>query len=177
MGLFDQILGAIENPNQQANPNQVGSILNTVQQVSRGQGMDSIAMQTVMSVLGQHVRSALQQQQATGGRNQVESLVEQFAGTNPNANAVQSIFTPQQQRQAVQDTAQRTGLDANTVQSLLPVLIPIVLNLLKTGASNQGSAHNPNSNSVLNMFLDADNDGAVDMGDALSLAGRFMSQR
>lgn len=176
MGLFDQILGAIDNPNQQANPNQVGDIISTVQQVSRGQGMDSIAMQSVMSVLGQHVRSSLQQQQTTGGRNQVESLVDRFAGTQPNPNAVQSIFSPQQQQQAVQDTAQRTGIDANTIQTLLPILIPIVLNLLKTGAANQGSAHNPNSNSVLNMFLDADNDGAVDLGDAISLAGRFMQR-
>lgn len=177
MGLFDQILGAIDNPNQQANPNQIGSILNVVQQVSGQQGMNPSATQAVLSVLGGHVRSALQQQQAQGGRNQVASLVEQFAGTNPNQSAVQSIFSPQQQQSAVQDAAQRTGINAGTIQMLLPILIPIVLNLLKTGASNQGSVQNPQSNSVLNAFLDADNDGAVDVGDAISIAGRFLSQR
>lgn len=177
MGLFDQILGAIDNPNQQANPNQISSILNVVQQVSGQQGMNSSATQAVLSVLGGHVRSALQQQQAQGGRNQVASIVEQFAGTSPNQSAVQSIFSPQQQQFAVQDAAQRTGIDSNTIQMLLPILIPIVLNLLKTGASNQGSVQNPQSNSVLNAFLDADNDGAVDVGDAISIAGRFLSQR
>ncbi|MBD2089002.1 hypothetical protein H6F67_03930 [Microcoleus sp. FACHB-1515] len=177
MGLFDQILGAIDNPNQQASPNQLSSILNVVQQVSGQQGMNSSATQAVLSVLGSHVRSALQQQQANGGRSQVASIIEQFAGTSPNQSAVQSIFSPQQQQSAVQDAAQRTGIDARTIQMLLPILIPVVLNLLKTGASNQGSVQNPQSNSVLNAFLDADNDGAVDVGDAISIAGRFLSQR
>lgn len=171
MGLFDQILGAIDNPNQQANPNQISSILNVVQQISGQQGMNSGTTQAVLSVLGSHVRSALQQQQNNGGRSQVANIVEQFAGTSPNQSAVQSIFSPQQQQSAVQDAAQRTGIDTNTIQMLLPVLIPVVLNLLKTGASNQGSVQNPQSNSVLNAFLDADNDGAVDVGDAISIAG------
>lgn len=176
MGLFDQILGAIDNPNQQANPNQISSILNVVQQVSGQQGLNDSATQTVLSVLGGHVRSALQQQQAQGGRSQVASLVEHFAGTSPNQSAVQSIFSPQQQQFAVQDASQRTGIDASKIQMLLPILIPIVLNLLKTGASNQGSVQNPQSNSVLNAFLDADNDGAVDVGDAISIASRFLQR-
>lgn len=32
MGLFDQIIGAVSNPNQQASLGQLGSIINTVNQ-------------------------------------------------------------------------------------------------------------------------------------------------
>jgi hypothetical protein len=61
------------------------------------------------------------------------------------------------------------------------MLVPIVLNLLKSGSS----VHNPaaaqsasaGSNPVLNSFLDANGDGNVDIGDAMSMAGRYLSQR
>lgn len=175
MGLFDQILGAIDNPNQQASPNQIGNILGMVQQMAGSQGVDSNATQAVLSIVGGHVRSALQQQAASGGSGQAEAIVNQFGSANPNAAAVQSIFSPQQQQSVVQDAAQRTGLNAGTVQAMLPILVPIVLNLLKTGASNPGAQQQ--SNPVLGAFLDADNDGAVDIGDAISIAGRFFGQR
>jgi hypothetical protein len=173
MGLFDQILGAIENPNQQANPSQVGSIINAVQQLSGSQNLDSSTTQAVMSVVGNYVRSSLQQQ-ATAG--QAEAIVNQYGSTNQSMDAVQSLFTPQQQQAVAEDAAQRTGLNAGTIQAMLPMLVPIVLNLLKTGASTQTQGA-PQANSVLSAFLDTDNSGAVDIGDAISIASRFMGQR
>lgn len=174
MGLFDQVLGAINNPNQQGSSDQIGMILNTVQQLAGSRGLDPSATQAVVSVLGTHVRSALQQQRAAGGNQQAEAIVNQFGGTSPSLESVQSLFTPQQQQQVVQDTAQRTGINSSTIQALLPVLIPIVLNLLQSGASRQPSP--AGSNSVLNSFLDSDRDGDVDLGDALAVAGRFLNQ-
>ncbi|WP_445240813.1 hypothetical protein [Microcoleus vaginatus] len=52
MGLFDQILSAIDNPNQQASPNQLGNILGAVEQLSGNQGIDAGTTQLAMSVLG-----------------------------------------------------------------------------------------------------------------------------
>ncbi|HEY9847734.1 MAG TPA: hypothetical protein V6D03_16245 [Candidatus Caenarcaniphilales bacterium] len=173
MGIFDQILGAIENPNQQASSGQLGSILNTVQQLSNNQGADALATQAMMSIVGSHVRAALQQKRAAAGDAQAQALVNRYSGTTANPQAVQSLFTPTQQQQAVQDTANRTGLNADTIQAMLPVLIPLVLNLLQSGTPTQ----NPQgANPVLNAFLDADRDGEVDMGDALRLASRFLNQ-
>jgi hypothetical protein len=54
-------------------------------------------------------------------------------------------------------------------------LVPLVLNLLKTGSNAQNPAQG--SNPVLNTFLDADGDGDVDITDAMSMAGRFLNQR
>lgn len=180
MGLFDQILGAIDSPNQQANPDQISSILGTVQQISNSQGIDSGTTQTAMSVVGSYVRSALQQQRQTQGPAHAEAIVNQYAGTGPNPSAVQALFGGSQLNQVIQAISQRTGIPPQTIQALLPILVPLVLNLLKTGASSTNAPTTGttagSNNSVLNAFLDADGDGDVDIGDAMRLAGRYMNQ-
>ncbi|MCS6812634.1 MAG: hypothetical protein NZ772_03550, partial [Cyanobacteria bacterium] len=60
MGLFDQIVSAINNPTQEASSDQLSNILNTVQQVAASQGIDLSKAQSVLSILGTHVRTALQ---------------------------------------------------------------------------------------------------------------------
>ena len=109
------------------------------------------------------------------GDAQAQEVVNQFSGTNPNPQAVQSLFGGGQLTQIVTDIAQRTGLNNATVQAMIPVLVPIVLNLLQTG----GNAQNPalGGNPVLNAFLDGDGDGDVDITDAMSMASRFLNQR
>lgn len=187
MGLFDQILGAVNNPQQQANPDQLGMILGTVQQLASRQGLNDSATQTALSVVGSHVRSALQQQRATGGAGRAEAIVNQYGGTGSSADVLESLFTPGQQQRVAQDVAQRTGLTSDKVLALLPILVPIVLNLLKQGAQVGNSPNSQTAgastastagttNTVLDGFLDADGDGDVDIGDAMSMAGRFLQR-
>jgi len=175
MPLFDQIMGALNNPEQQASTNQLGAILNTVQQLSGGQGGNSDNQQVVMSVVGNYVRSALRQQRASGGEGQVDALLKQFAGTGTNPAAVSALFSPQQQQQLSQDVAQRTGMNATQVQGMLATLVPVVLNLLASG-QRQNSSSAVGGNSVLSTFMDSDGDGDVDLGDAMSMASRYLSQ-
>ncbi|MBD1912296.1 MULTISPECIES: DUF937 domain-containing protein [unclassified Leptolyngbya] len=176
MPLFDQILGAINNPNQQASSDQLGTILNTLQQVAGNQGTNTGTTQAAMSVVGSYVRSALKQKASQGGAGQVDSIMRQFAGTGPNPAAVQALFNPSQQQQLTQTISQRTGLNASQIQGLLVVLVPIALKLLSSGAQ-QGQGSAVGGNSVLGAFMDADGDGDVDMGDALSMAGRYLNHR
>lgn len=173
MGLFDQIVSAINNPNQQASPDQLGGILQAVEQLSRGQGTSPATTQTALSVVSSYVRSALQQKQTSG--DQAEQIVNRYSGTTPNPQAVQDLFTPDQQQRVIQDTATRTGLSNSAIQAMLPLLVPIVLNLLQSGASNQSSGRG--TNSVLNAFLDSDRDGAVDLKDVMGLASQYLGQR
>ncbi|BAY09253.1 DUF937 domain-containing protein [Calothrix sp. NIES-2098] len=173
MGLFDQILGAVANPNQQGNLGQLGNIISTVDQLSNSTGADPSTIQSVLSVVGSQVRSALQQKQATEGNEAVQSTVNEFAGTSPNSQAVYSVFGGGIQ-QVAEIVAQRTGLDAGMIQQLLPYVVPVVLNFLQSGAN----AQNPQAggNPVLNSFLDADNDGDVDIADAMQLASRHLGR-
>ncbi|PZV16575.1 MAG: hypothetical protein DCF22_05245 [Leptolyngbya sp.] len=169
MGLFDQIMGAIANPNQQANPDQMSDILGAVQQIAGNNSLDAGTGETMVSMVGGYVRSALQQQQTEGGDSQVAAIVNQFGGIGSNPAAVSALFSADQQAQIATEISQRTGLPAGTIQGLLASLIPILLNLLGSGKTLEG-----NSNPLLNNFLDSNNDGNVDLGDAMRLASRFM---
>lgn len=174
MGLFDQIINAIDNPNQEGNPGQLSNILNTVQQLSNNTGTDTSAMQSALGIVGNYVRSALQEKRVTEGEEAAQATVEEYGGTAPNPQAVDSLFSPFLQQQVAEAVAQRTGLNAGMVQQLLPMLVPMVLNFLKSGAN----AQNPRTggNPVLNSFLDADNDGDVDIADAMQMATRYLGR-
>lgn len=173
MSLFEQIINAIDNPTQQASPGQLGDIVSTVQQLSNNANTDPSTIQSVLSVVGGYARSALQQKRDNEGQEQTQDFVNQFGGTNPSNQAVQLLFSTPQIQQISQEVEQRTGLSAGTVQSMLPILVPLVLKFLQTGSNNQ----NPQgANPVLNTFLDADNDGDVDIADAMQMAGRYLGQ-
>ena len=172
MGLFDQIISAVGNPEKQGSMEQIGNVINTVQQLSGNAGADKSTMQSAMSIVGNFVRSSLQEKRVAQGEEAVQSLVNEHVGTSPNPQAVSSLFSPQMQQQISEAVSQRTGLDMNTIQSMLPMLVPMVLNLLKTGASSQNPQQG--NNPVLNSFLDADGDGDVDMADMMQMASRYM---
>lgn len=173
MSLFDQIINAIDSPTQQGNPNELGDIFSTVQQLSNNTNADPSAIQSVLSVVGNYTRSALQQKRDNEGQDQAQQFVSQFAGTNPSNQAVQMLFSAPQIQQIVQEAAQRTGLDAGMIQSMLPMLVPLVLKFLQTGNNTQGGQ---GGNPVLNTFLDADGDGDVDIADAMQLASRHLGR-
>jgi hypothetical protein len=165
MGLFNQILGAVGNSNQQGGLGQLLNIANTIQQISNNTGTDNSTIQAILSVVGKQVHSSLQEKQADEGTEAVEDLVNQFAGTSANSEAVNSLFSPGVQQQVAETSAQRTGLDAGMIQQLLPTLVPLVLSFLQSGG-----------NPMLNQFLDADGDGDVDIADAMKLASRFLGR-
>lgn len=175
MGLFDQIVGALSDPNREASNTQLNDILSTLQQLTNHQNVSSQTTQTTLSVLGRYVRSALQQKRTNQGNESVQAFVNQYSGTGRNPQAVTSLFSPQQQTQIAEAISGRTGIDAATIESLLPALVPLVLNFLKTGTSTQNPQQD--SNSVLDSFLDADRDGDVDVADAMRLAGQFLQNR
>ncbi len=163
MGLFDQILGAVNNANQPGGLDNLVNIAMTVKQLGNDVGADSSTMQSVLSVVGKQVQSSLQAKQATDGNEVVQELVNQFAGTSANLEAVNSLFSPDTQAQLAEDAAQGTKLDVNTIQQLLPTLIPLVFSFLQSGG-----------NPLLNKFLDTDGDGDVDITDAIKLASKFL---
>jgi hypothetical protein len=173
MSLFNQIINAIDEPTQVASSAQLGDILSTVQQLSNNSNTNPSTIQSVLSIVGNHTRSALQQKRVNEGNHQAQAIVNQFGGTNPSTQAVQLLFNAPQIQQISQEAERRTGLSAGTIQSMLPILVPLVLKFLQTGTSTQ----NPQgANPVLNTFLDADGDGDVDIADAMQMAGRYLGK-
>lgn len=174
MGLFDQIINAIDSQDQQGNTSQLDSNLNTMQQLSNSYGADPSTMQSALSIVGNYVRGALQQQRSVNGAESAQNIVNQYSGNYPNPQAVDSLFSGGQVAQIAAEVASKTGLNAGTIQQMLPILVPMVLNLLQSGTRTQ----NPQggANPVLNAFLDADRDGDVDIADAMQLASRHLGR-
>jgi hypothetical protein len=185
MSMFMEILKSINNPNQPASVDQLGSVLNTVQQLGGNSGLKPEMLQTVISGLGGAVLPALKQQQAAGGDG-LTAMLGQLAGNSGmlgnlggmlggNAggasSALSALLPPQVQQQVIQGLAQKTGLNASMLESLVPTLLPAVMGFLNLGAGKPGS-NQPNP--VLTAFLDANGDGATDLGDVLKFASRFL---
>ncbi len=172
MGLFDQILGAIENPNQQGSVGQIGNIINTVEQLSNSAGTDSSTMQSALGIVGNYVRSALQEKQASEGNEAVQDVVNQFGGTSSNPEAVNSILSPVIQQEIGQVLQERTGLDAGVVEQLLPMLVPVVLHLLQSGSHAQDPQGGENP--VLNSFLQGE--GGFNIANVVQMASQFLGR-
>jgi hypothetical protein len=169
MSLFNQIINAFNNPEQEANSTQLTNIFNTVQQLSNQNGINPVNLQNAMSIIGNYTRNSLQEKRRQEGEQNVNNIINQYAGTTANNQVVQMLFTTPQIQQLTTEIETKTGLNQGTISSLLPVLIPVLLNLFKTRMNN------PNEeNSVLNSFLDTDGDGDVDIADALKLANNYL---
>ena len=120
------------------------------------------------------MRGALQHQRSQNGAESAQNIVNQYSGTESNSQAVDLLFFSSQVEQIVAEVASKTGLNMGIVQQMLPMLIPVVLNMLRSGTH----AQNPQGgiNPVLNTFLDADRDGDVDVADAMQLASRHLGR-
>ena len=171
MSIFNQILSAIDNPEREASNSQLGSILDTVQQLSGSYQANPSTVQSAMSIVGNYTKSALQQQRRQGGTARVNQLVNQFGGTQASPQVLSSLFGSSQLQSMVEQISSRTGLNSRTIMAMLPILVPLVLNLLKTGNNKRNVQ---GSNPVLNSFLDSDGDGDVDLNDAINMASRHL---
>ncbi|WP_013324898.1 DUF937 domain-containing protein [Gloeothece verrucosa] len=173
MSLFNQILDAINNPEQEGNSGQLSNILGTVEQLSNTYQTSPGAIQSALSIIGNYTRSALQEKRNSEGDQQVQQIINQFGGTQASPQALDLLFNAPQLQQIAQQVESRTGINAQTIERMLPVLVPLVLNFLKTGNHSQNSQ---GSNPVLNNFLDADGDGDVDISDAMGMAMRYLNK-
>lgn len=173
MNIFNQIVTAIDNPEQEASNNQLSSILDTVQQLSGNYQANPSAVESAMSIVGNYTKSALQQQRNQGGTTQVNQMLNQFGGTQASPQVLSALFGSSQLQSMITQISQRTGLNSQTIQSMLPILVPLVLNLLKTG-NHKGNLQG--GNPVLNSFLDSDGDGDVDVSDMMTMVSRYLGR-
>ncbi len=170
MGLFFDVLSAINNPTQQANIGQLETLTQQIGQAATAHGIDSAQMPMILSALGGVVGPALSQRKESMGGDQFENLLTQAGGSN-SVSALPSLFPASMQNDMIQSVVQKTGLHSSMLQPLVTTLLPTVLGLLNMGRSKSGQQ---GSNALLNTFLDGDHDGDTDLGDVVKFAGRFL---
>lgn len=171
MGLFDQVMGAIADPRRQASAKQMTEILGAAKQIGQQNNASSDNMQQAMSVIGGFVRSSLKEKRQKEGAGAAQALLEEGAANG--ASVIPKLFSNSQLTEMISAVTQRTDLNTNQVQGILPLVLPLVMRFLSSGNAKGGAAATDN-NPILTAFLDGDGDGDVDMGDMLGMAGKLM---
>ena len=166
MGLFFEVLSAINDPKQDASIQQLGDITRSVQQLAQDNGVEPDAMQSVMTNLGPMIGPLLKQQMGgDGAGNMMGNLMNMATGGGGGMGALASMMTPQM----MQTLGQQSGVDGGKLQSLIPGLLPIVMQVMNMG-NGSGGGGNP----ILNAFLKGGS-GGTDLGSMLKFANRFMN--
>lgn len=172
MSIFEKISSALNDPNLQANVGQIGGIISTLQESGGREGLNTNTSQVLLSLVGKQVQSSLKSKYDREGTGTVQTLIEQFGGTQSSLDAVQTLLSPQQQDEVVSEASQKTGANPSQIQALLPIFVPLVLNLLKSGNSSQDPQ--AGDNPVLMDFLSGD--GGINVSNAISLASQFLNR-
>jgi len=58
----------------------------------------SSTVQSVLSIVGNYVRTALQQKRSTDGNQEAQAVVNQYSGTYPNPKAFTTSFSNQEKQ-------------------------------------------------------------------------------
>lgn len=80
MGLFYDVLSSINNPDLQGDVGSLETMTKTVQQLASSNGIDASTTQSMMSTVGNVLRSTLKDQRGTVGNQQLENLIGQATG-------------------------------------------------------------------------------------------------
>ncbi len=171
MGLFDQVMKAVADPGRQASVGQLTQILGSAKQIANENNADADTMQQAMSVIGGFVRSSLKDTRRAQGDDAAQSLIEE--GSANGATVIPKLFNNAQLAEMISAVTQKTNLNTNQVQGILPMVLPLVMKFLSTGNAKGGAAQT-STNPILTAFLDGDSDGDVDMGDVIGMASKFM---
>ena len=167
--MFFEILSAINDPNQQASVSQLEQVIKSIQQLASNQGVNAQQMQSMMTVVGQALHPILQQKQSQMG---MEQLASKLSIVRDRAT-LQSVITPETQQQLIQTIAQKTGMQANTAQTMLPQLLPLIMQLFQLGTPIPGSVNG--TNALLSDFLNGNRTNSTDLGNVVKFAERFLN--
>jgi hypothetical protein len=165
--MFDMVATLLKNPLFANNTGDLGAMLNVVQQIAGQGGVDLTTTQTLLGIVGQHLQAGLQAHQQANGLEITQALVDQLGGTEPNAEAISALLDAPQVEQMIGEIESRTGIPAGTIEPLLPMAVPLILNFLKS---------NEQGNSLLNGYLDQDADGDIDLSDLMGLAMKYINR-
>lgn len=162
---------------------------NVIGSLSQKTGIDSNSLGSLISDLAPQLLNGAKANLASD--NDSSSLIDMISGTdldkiaqNPEeldrmdtGGMLGQLFSSLNENESdvTNSLSQKSGIDASSIASLLPMLAPLVMGALNK-KSNLGSMDTSNTNdmtSMLTNFIDQDNDGSV-VDDLLGMAKRFL---
>lgn len=171
MSLFFDVLSAINNPNQQGNVEQLGSVVDSLEQLASRQGLAMEQMTTMLDSLGGALQPVLQDQASALGVGALEGLLTKLSGSG-SLGLLQVAIPRSIQQEIIQAVASQTGVQADQIQAMLPQLIPAIMGLLAMGAAKPGTS---GQNGLLTAFLNSEQGQSTDLGTVITFANRFLN--
>lgn len=183
MSLFDTVLASLNDPSRATQQSDLESLSSAF---DRG-GASSANASQFASVIGGFLKPMLQEQHAKGGAQGVESFLQDIRQNASSPDQLRQVLGAHRMDQMVGRAEQRTGLDANAILRLLPIVLPALIGLLQSGRQTTapsgtgvtaatGTRAGSQTNPILAQFLDSDGDGDVDMADMVRLTSRFLQK-
>lgn len=176
MNLFDAALASLNDSSR-------ATQLSDLESLSSAFGGGSSTNQ-VAGLIGGFLKPMLQEQQAVAGTQGVDALLQDIKQNADSPDRLTQVLGAGRMNEMVGHAERRTGLDANAILRLLPIVLPAVIGLLQSGrtapapaapATGTGSPKAASqTNPILAQFLDSDGDGDVDMADLTRLTSVFL---
>lgn len=176
MSLLNTILSSINDPARQTQATDLSGLLKAFSGGDSAGNVSASSASDLAGVVGGLLKPVLVKTQAQSGFSGVESLLNSLQ-QNASPEGLKTVLGNSQIEQLIHSATQKTGLNSQTILSLLPTVIPAVAALLQsgknTGATGTSSLVN---NPILAQFLDSDGDGDVDMADIVRLGSKFLQK-
>lgn len=185
MVLFSEIETLLTDPAQHEHEARLRAIVEILYRAAADRSLSTPHLQIFLSILGDFLRPALQQQCKLLGHHCLEDLLEQFYSSNLSITTLHTLLPLPIQRTILSRINQKTQIPLGTLQRLLPIVCSVVFRLLYLGAdqlstdqlgADQLGADQPRQsgfNPVLQQFLLGDRQTA-DLGELLAFAETYL---
>ncbi len=128
MNLFDAVLSSLNDPSR-------ATQMSDLEGLSSAFGGAGSSSNQVANLIGGFLKPVLREQQATAGPEGVDSLLRQLKQNANSPDGLREVLGADRMDQMVGRAEQKTGLDANVILRLLPVVLPAIIGLLQSGRS------------------------------------------
>lgn len=187
MNFFDVLVSSIQDPEAATQKSDLEGLLGALTggTQSGSSPLPQGAAEGLAGSIGSALKPALREASQSGGMQGIDALL---GSLEQNANSPQKLehtLGRERMEQMVGAAQQKSGLSPDVIMSMLPVVLPAVVALLKSGArsgapsaQSGAAAGDPlgalASNPLLKSFMDSDGDGDVDMTDLIAMGSKFL---
>jgi len=171
MSFFDSIISAIQSPQHAGSNQDLQSLASLTSMIPGLQGAGQ-QVQPILNVLGPHLQDVLNEQKQTEGADAAQQTVKDLSQPGVGVQDLQNLFGTDRFNGIINQISQATGLNSQLILSALPLVIPVIMQLLATG-NHQTNPQTPNP--VLNHFLGGQNGGAL-LNEVFQLASQSIKK-
>jgi hypothetical protein len=171
MSFFDSIISAIQSPQHSGSNQDLQSLANLAGLIP-GLQRNEQQIQPILNVLGPHLQAALNEQKQAEGVGAAQQTVTTLSQPGVSVQDLQNLFGADRFNSIINQISQTTGLNSQMILTALPLVIPVIMQLLATG-THQTDSQAPNQ--VLNHFLGGHNGGAL-LNEVFQLASQYLKK-